>query len=164
MTAPGARMAEPKAPALDPATVAPRLSSNYPPAFTSIVAGREKRALGDALGLTNFGVNLTTLPPGAASSARHWHSRQDEFLYILEGEAVLVTDAGEQVLTPGMAAGFPAGRPDGHQLVNRSDRPVVYLEVGDRTAGDELDYPDIDMLARQIDGEQRFVRKTGERY
>ncbi len=157
-------MTEPKPPALDPATVPPRTGSSYPEPFAALCAGREKRALGDALGLRNFGVNLVTLPPGAASSQRHWHTRQDEFVYIVSGELTLVTDAGAQTLGPGMVAGFPAGRADGHHLVNRSDRPAVYLEVGDRTEGDETDYPDIDMQLRQVGRQRRFVRRNGEPY
>ena len=153
-----------KPPALDPATVPPRVGTNYPPDFAELCAKREKRALGNALGLKNFGVNLTTLLPGVGSSHRHWHTRQDEFVYVLEGELVLVTDAGEQLLTAGMAAGFPAGKPDGHHLVNRSDKPATYLEIGDRTPGDEGEYPDIDLAARQIDGRLRYVRKNGEPY
>jgi uncharacterized cupin superfamily protein len=102
-------------------------------------------------------VNLVRLPPGCASSQRHWHTRQDEFVYVLEGELTLVTDAGEQRLTAGMAAGFPAGRPDGHHLVNRSGRDALFLEIGDRSPGDEGEYPDIDMIWRTVDGDQRYV-------
>ncbi len=153
-----------KPPALDPATLPVKTGSDYPEPFKAAVAGRERRALGDALGLENFGVNLTRLPPGCASSQRHWHSRQDEFVYIVEGEVVLVTDAGEQVLIAGMVAGFPAGTGDGHQLVNKSDRDAFYLEVGDRTSGDDVDYPDIDMLVRWIDGEKKYVHKDGTPY
>ncbi|MCP5367331.1 MAG: cupin domain-containing protein [Hyphomicrobiales bacterium] len=139
--------------------------STYPAPFAAAVRARTKRRLGDVFGLTNFGVNLVEVPPGTLSSQRHWHTRQDEFVYVLEGELVLVTDAGEQVLTPGMAAGFPAGAADGHHLVNRTNAPAVYLEVGDRTAGDEVDYPDIDMLLRRDgDGRARFVRKDGTPY
>ena len=156
--------AAPRLPALDPATLPARRGSDYPEPFRAAAAGREKRALGDALGLKNFGVNLVRLPPGMISSQRHWHSRQDELVYVLEGEVVLVTDAGEQALGPGMVAGFPAGRADGHHMVNRSDRDALYLEVGDRTDGDEVDYPDIDMLVRWIDGEERYVRKDGTPY
>ncbi len=151
-------------PALDPATLPVAAGSDYPAPFRPNVAGRERRALGDALGLKNFGVNLTRLPPGDASSQRHWHSRQDEFVYIVEGEVVLVTDAGEQVLSTGMVAGFPANSGDGHHLINRSDRDVIYLEVGDRSANDECDYPDIDMLVRWIDGEEKYVHKDGTPY
>ena len=152
------------APALDPATVASHTGSDYPAPFRALVAGRERRRLGDALGLTNFGVNLMRLPPGFASSQRHWHTRQDEFVFVVAGEVVLVTDGGEQRLSAGMAAGFPKGKPDGHHLVNRSDRDALLLEVGDRTEGDEVDYSDIDMAVRWIDGEERYVRKDGTAY
>jgi uncharacterized cupin superfamily protein len=148
-------------PALDPATVEPRIGSDYPAPFRALVATRERRALGDPLGLKNFGVNLLRLPPGCASSQRHWHSRQDEFVYVLAGEVTLVTDGGEQRLSAGMAAGFPAGKADGHHLINRGDRDALLLEVGDRTAGDEVDYADIDMMIRWVDGEERFLRKDG---
>ena len=154
----------PRPPALDPATVEPRMGSGYPEPFRAAVAGREKRALGDALGLTNFGVNLVHLPPGAISSQRHWHSKQDEFVYVVEGELVLVTDGGEQILTAGTVAGFPAGKPDGHHLVNRSAKTATYLEVGDRTEWDEVDYPDIDMLVRYVDGKEAYVKKDGTPY
>ncbi|MFQ6018542.1 MAG: cupin domain-containing protein [Kiloniellaceae bacterium] len=153
-----------KPPALDPATVPVRKGSDYPEPFMAAVAGREKRALGDALGLKNFGVNLVRLAPGVASSQRHWHSRQDEFVYVLDGELTLITDAGEQVLNPGMAAGFAANAGDGHRLVNRTARPALYLEVGDRSAGDEVDYADIDMLIRFVDGARRYVHKDGTPY
>src|SRR5262247_3785297 len=126
-----------RTPALDPATVTPRIGTDYPPPFDRLVAGRERRRLGDALGLKNFGVNLMRLPPGCTSSQRHWHSRQDEFVFVVAGEVVLVTDGGEQRLTAGMAAGFPKGRADGHHLLNRSGRDALLLEVGDRTEGDE---------------------------
>ena len=150
--------------AIDPTGLKPRTGSSYPAPFAAACAGREKRALGDAFGLTQFGTNLVRLMPGAASSQRHWHSREDELVYVLEGEVVLVTDAGEQVMTPGMCAGFKAGDPNGHQLVNRSDRDAVYLEIGSRVPGDEADYPDIDMLLRLIGGKRRFVHKDGTPY
>ncbi len=153
-----------KIPALDPETVEPRIGSNYPEPFAGEVAAREKRPLGEALGLKNFGVNLARVPAGTISSQRHCHSRQDEFIYVLEGELVLVTDAGEQTLRPGMAAGFPAGSGDGHHLANRTDKDALYLEVGCRTEGDEVDYPDIDMLVRIIDGERKHVHKDGTPY
>ncbi len=153
-----------KPPALDPKTLPARTGSGYPEPFKAAVATREKRALGDALGLKNFGVNLTRLLPGMASAQRHWHTKQDEFVYIVEGEVVLVTDAGEQVLSAGMVAGFPAGAGDGHHLVNRSDKHALYLEVGDRTANDEVDYPDIDMAVRWIDGAEKYVHKDGTPY
>jgi len=153
--------AAPAMPALDPATVAPRHGSGYPAPYSEAVAKREKRALGDALGLSHFGVNLVRLPPGTASAQRHWHSAEDEFVYILEGEVELVTDAGSQRLTPGMAAGFPAGRPDGHHLVNRSAQDVLYLEVGDRQAGDEVDYPGIDLRMLSRNGRDFYAHKDG---
>jgi len=132
-----------KFPALDPGEVSAVEGSTYPEPFKIRVAGRAKRRLGDALGLKNFGVNLTTLKPGALSALRHWHTKQDEFIYIVSGELILITNAGEQVLTPGMVAGFPAGRADGHHLANRGSADAVYLEVGDRTAGDEARAPNI---------------------
>jgi len=151
-------------PAIEAMAVTPVVGSAYPEPFKALVAGRERRPLGDAFGLTNFGVNLLRVPPGCASSQRHWHSRQDELVYVLSGELVLVTDAGEQLLTAGMAAGFPAGRADGHHLVNRSARDAVVIEIGDRMPGDEVDYSDIDMLVRWIGGEERFVHKDGTPY
>ena len=139
--------------------------SNYPEPFASRMAGRVKRPLGDLFGLTNFGVNLTTLQPGAVSSLRHAHSRQDEFVYILEGEPTLVTDEGETVLRPGMAAGFKAGSGNAHHLVNRTDQDVVYVEVGDRTDRDAVSYPDDDIRAALgADGRWVFVHKDGRRY
>jgi uncharacterized cupin superfamily protein len=149
---------------LDPKNVIPRLGSIYPPPFGDPLAGREKRALGDALELTQFGVNLVTLAPGSWSSQRHWHANEDEFVYILGGEATLITDAGETILGPGMAAGFPAGRSDGHHLVNRSERPVLYLEVGTRAETEEAQYSDIDMMARRSNGRFVFTRKDGTPY
>lgn len=154
----------PKLPALDPAAVEPSFGSDYPPPFDAPVARRERRRLGDAVGLKNFGVNLMRLPTGCASSQRHWHSKQDEFVYVLEGEVVLVTDGGEQTLTAGMAAGFPAGKADGHHFLNRSGRDALLLEVGDRTPGDEGDYSDIDMIWRIVDGEERYLHKDGTPY
>lgn len=135
--------------------------SNYPEPLKARVAGRSKRRLGDVLGLKNFGVNLTTLKPGVWSALRHWHTNQDEFIYIVSGELVLVTGEGEQVLTPGMVAGFPAGKADGHHLINRGSIDAVYLEVGDRTAGDEVDYPDDDLAARTTPTGRQFQHKDG---
>jgi uncharacterized cupin superfamily protein len=151
-------------PARDAMTIEPVRGSDYPDPFNKAVAARERRRLGEAFGLENFGVNLLRVPAGCASSQRHWHSRQDELVYVLSGELVLVTDAGEQLLTAGMAAGFPAGRADGHHLVNRSARDAVVIEIGDRMPGDEVDYSDIDMLVRWIGGEERFVHKDGTPY
>lgn len=153
-----------KSPALDPSAVSAVKGSRYPEPFKTRVAARAKRRLGDALGLKNFGVNLTMLKPGAPSALRHWHTRQDEFIYIVSGELALLTDAGEQVLTPGMVAGFPAGKADGHHLVNRGNVDAVYLEVGDRTAGDEVDYPDDDLAARTTPSGRQFQHRDGTPY
>lgn len=152
---------ESKSPAIDPAGVPATTGSNYPEPYKRRVAGRSKQRLGDALGLRNFGVNLTTLAPGAQSALRHWHAKQDEFIYVIEGEVTLVTDAGRQKLKPGMAAGFPAGRPDGHQLVNDTGKPALYLEIGDRTPDDSAAYPDVDLAVRMIDGKWVFTHKDG---
>src|SRR5262249_6054383 len=154
-----------KAPAFDPATLKPRTSSGYPEPFRSRVLPREKRALGDALGLTKVGVNLTTLPPGKESSVRHHHTREDELVFVLEGEVVLRTDEGEQLLTAGTCAGFPAGSRNGHQLVNRSDRPARYLEISNRDPEDSAEYPDDDLAYRKApDGKPIFTRKDGSSY
>ena len=153
-----------KPPALDPDGVERRVGARYPPPFDEPVAARERRALGDAVGLKNFGVNLLRLPPGCQSSQRHWHTKQDEFVFIVEGELILATDGGEQLLTAGMAAGFPANSGDGHCLINRTDKDALVLEVGDRTKGDEVDYSDIDMQGRIIDGVRRYVRNDGTVY
>ena len=139
-------------------------SSNYPEPFAARMDGRIKRPLGDLFGLTNFGVNLTTLRPGAVSSLRHAHSRQDELVYILAGEPTLVTNDGETQLLPGMASGFKAGSLDAHHLVNRTDRDVVYLEIGDRAARDTVVYPDDDIRAAFADDRWRFVHKDGRPY
>jgi uncharacterized cupin superfamily protein len=137
-------------------------ATGYPPDLARKVEGREKRPLGDLFGLRNFGVNLTRLAPGAASSLRHAHATQDEFVYVLEGEPTLVTDAGETPLAPGMCAGFPAGTGDAHTLLNRTARDVVYLEIGDRTPGDRVTYPDDDLKAEMgADGQWRYSRKDG---
>jgi len=145
--------------------VAPRAKpSIYPEPFASRVSGRIKRQLGEVFGLTHFGVNLTRMEPGSISALRHSHALQDEFVYILEGNPTLVTDAGETPLTPGMCAGFKAGEGGGHQLVNRTTAAVVYLEIGDRTPGDSVYYPDDDLEAYREDDAWRFRRKNGETY
>jgi uncharacterized cupin superfamily protein len=153
-----------RSPALDPLAVKPREGSAYPEVFKGPVEGRSKRALGAALGLKSFGVNLVGLAPGAWSAQRHWHSHEDEFVYVLEGEITLVTEQGEQLLGPGMATGFPAGRSDGHHLVNRSPAPAVYLEVGDRRPEDAVHYPDIDLHVPGSTGGRTFTNKRGEPY
>jgi uncharacterized cupin superfamily protein len=151
--------------AIKAADAAPRAKpSNYPEPFFSRMLKREKRPLGDLFGLKNFGVNLTRLAPGGESALLHRHSKQDEFVYILEGEPILVTDAEEVQLAPGMCAGFPA-QGIAHQLVNRTDRDVVYLEVGDRSPGDEGSYPRDDIQATLgPDGKWRFTHKDGTPY
>ena len=139
--------------------------TNYPEPFASRMAGRDKQSLGDLFGLTNFGVNLTRLEPGSQSALRHTHSKQDEFVYILEGEPMLITNAGEFLLKPGMCAGFKAGNGDAHHLINKSARDVVYLEIGDRTKGDEPFYPDDDLqLHTNADGKVFGTRKDGTPY
>jgi uncharacterized cupin superfamily protein len=138
--------------------------SSYPQPFASRMAGRLKRPLGELFGLANFGVNLTRLAPGAVSALRHAHTKQDEFVYILEGTPTLRTDEGRTRLVPGMCAGFKAGTGNGHCLVNETKEDVVYLEIGDRTAGDEGSYPDDDIQAALVDGKWKFTRKDGSAY
>lgn len=139
--------------------------SNYPEPFFTRMARRVKRPLGNVFGLNNFGVNLTRLLPGGQSALRHAHSKQDEFIYILEGDPTLMTDVGETQLRPGMCAGFKAGSGDAHCLLNRTDKDVIYLEVGDRTAGDTGSYPDDDIQATlEGSGTWRFPRKDGTPY
>ena len=145
--------------------VAPRQKrSIYPEPFAALMEGRTKRVLGNLFGLTNFGVNLTTLAPGGSSALRHAHTRQDEFIYILAGHPTLHTDAGLTRLSPGMCAGFKAGTGDAHRLLNETSEDVLYLEVGDRTAGDEASYPDDDLVAREVDGGWQFFHKDGRAY
>jgi uncharacterized cupin superfamily protein len=148
----------PKKPALDPMTLEPRTGSGYPEPYRSRVTPRQKRALGDACGLKRIGINHTTLPPGTESSMRHWHTHEEEFIYVLSGEVVLRTDAGEQVLTAGMCAGFAAGLADGHQLINRSAAPVIYLEVSNRDPVDECFYSDVDL---HLNASGVFTHKDG---
>ena len=151
-------------PALDPQSLEPRTGSGYPEPYRSRVLPREKRQLGSALGLVKIGINQTTLPPGKESSMRHWHTHEEEFIYVLSGEVVLVTDAGEQTLTAGMCAGFPLGSSDGHQLVNRSATPAVYLEISNRDAADRAFYPDVDLQYNGANAEVMFTRKDGSRF
>ena len=144
------------------AEVPARVTSGYPPDLQMRVTGREKRALGDRFGLASFGVNLTTLKPGAQSSLRHAHTVQDEFVYVLAGTPTLVTDAGETLLAPGMCAGFKGGSGDAHCLVNRTTEDVLVLEVGDRQPGDGASYPDDDLaVVMGADGKYRYSRKDG---
>jgi uncharacterized cupin superfamily protein len=138
--------------------------SNYPEPFRSMMAGRVKRSLGDLFGLTNFGVNITVVPPGAVSALRHAHSKQDEFVYVVSGTLTLHTDEGKTELNPGMCAGFKAGSGNAHRLVNNGVQPAVYLEVGDRTAGDSVAYPDDDLVAKLTEGGWVFEHKDGTPY
>ena len=131
---------------INPADLPSHSGTFYPPPYDEPCRARERRRLGDAAGLTQFGVNLLRLPPGVWSSQRHWHFKQDEFVYVLEGEVVLITDAGEEVLTAGDCAGFKAGDEDGHHFQNRSDKDVLLLEVGTRIDGDGAIYPGIDLV------------------
>jgi len=145
--------------------VAPRTQhSIYPEPFASRMQGRVKRPLGDVFGLTNFGVNLTHLMPGSGSALRHAHAKQDEFIYILQGHPVLITNAGETQLSPGMCAGFKSGTGNAHQLLNQSTEEVIYLELGDRSAGDSVVYPDDDIQAMFIDSQWKFFHKNGSSY
>ena len=129
-------------PKIDIAKLPADTRTGYPPPYDRVVVGRERKRLGNAVGLDQFGVNLTTLKPGAASALRHWHEQEDELVFILEGEVVLVEDGGETVLRPGDAAGFKANSRNGHQLVNKSGRDAVYLEIGTRSKYERVDYPD----------------------
>ena len=141
-----------------------RMGTMYPRAYAAALEGRVKRALTGGLGLTQFGMNLTTLAPGAQSSQRHWHRVEDECVYVLDGEVVLITEQGEDLLQAGDCAGFPAGDANGHCLVNRSDRPASYLEIGTRALDDDVTYPDIDMLGRKRGGAYQFVHRDGTPY
>jgi uncharacterized cupin superfamily protein len=141
-----------------------RTGSNYPPQFQNVVQGREKSVLGDLVGLTQFGVNLTRLKPGAGSALRHWHENEDEFVYILEGELVLVEDEGETMLRTGDAAGFKAGVANGHHLVNRTQRDAIYLEIGTRAPTERAHYPDVDLEFIRDKDKVQVRHKSGEPY
>ena len=139
-------------------------STTYPPPFNKVVEGRARRRLARSAGLTHFGVNICTLKPGAASSQRHWHEGEDELVYVLEGEVVLREDGGETVLKPGDAAAWKAGVPNGHCLVNRSDRDAVFIEIGTRAASERAHYSDIDMMVMRDEKGARYTKKNGEPY
>ena len=149
---------------INPESVPEHTGSNYPKELQHIVKGRSRKKLSKVAGLTNFGVNLVTLLPGSCSSIRHWHSKQDEFIYIVEGEVTLVTNEGLQRLKPGDCAGFPAGEANGHHLINQSDSIAKYLEIGDKTSGDTVNYPDEDLVAKDSDTGWVFTRKDGSSY
>jgi uncharacterized cupin superfamily protein len=151
-------------PKIDIAKVPLDSRSTYPEPFNRVVVGRERKRLGNAAGLEQFGVNLTTLKPGAASALRHWHQKEDEFVYILEGEVVLIENDGETVLKPGDAAGFKANVPNGHHLVNKSGRDAVYLEIGTRSKLERAEYPDVDLLVIRDETGGRYTHKNGQPY
>ena len=151
-------------PKIDVTKVPVKSGSLYPAEFQSECRGRHRQALGDAVGLTQFGVNITRIEPGQASSLRHCHAEEDEFILMLEGELVLVENDGETVLKPGDAAGFKAGSGIAHRLLNRSARDAVYLEVGTRSVTEHVRYPDVDlMLVRDGQG-RRYLHNNGEPY
>jgi|SRR5215472_9730274 len=151
-------------PKIDIANLKVEIATGYPDPYRAVVAGRSRKRLGDAVGLDQFGVNLTRLEPGSQSAQRHWHAAEDEFVYVLEGEVVLCEDEGETVLRPGDAAGFKAGVANGHCLINRSARDAVYLEIGTRAARERAEYPDIDLRAERDAGGMRYLHKSGEPY
>ena len=151
-------------PKIDIARLAIDGRTSYPAPFDRVVQGRERKRLGNAAGLDQFGVNLTTLKPGAASALRHWHEKEDELVYMLEGEVVLVEDSGETVLRAGDAAGFKANSRDGHHLVNRTTHNAVYLEIGTRSRHERVEYPDVDLIAVRDEKGMRFTRKNGDPY
>ena len=151
-------------PRIDVSALPLRTGTGYPEALRAVVQGRERKALGDAGGLTQFGVNLTRLRPGAASALRHWHETEDELVYVLEGELVLVEDGGEIRLGPGDAAAFKAGVANGHHLVNRSGRDAVLLEIGTRSTHERCHYPDVDLAVVSDETGDRYTRKSGEPY
>jgi len=155
-------MTDPKPPAFDPLRIAESNATSYPEKFKPLNSRRWNRRLGDHVGLRNFGVNLTRIEPGAQTSARHAHSKQDEFIWVIEGEVVLETNEGAQTLRPGMCAGFAAGGGNAHRFVNKTDTDVLLLIVGDRTPFDEVTYPDIDNHAKAgADGKYVHTKKDG---
>jgi uncharacterized cupin superfamily protein len=151
-------------PKIDVARASVRTRSVYPDPWGAVTQGREKTALGDIAGLTQFGINLTRLKPGAASALRHWHETEDEFVYVLEGEIMLIEDGGTTVLRPGDAAGFKAGVSNGHHLVNKSQRDALYLEVGTRAKRERAHYSDVDLVYDRDESGFRFSRRSGEPY
>jgi uncharacterized cupin superfamily protein len=151
-------------PKIDIAKAVIRTKGAYPGSLRTVTDGREKAALGNVAGLTQFGVNLTRLKPGAASALRHWHEQEDEFIYVLEGEVALIEDDGEKLLQPGDCAGFKAGVSNGHQLINKSQRDAVYLEIGTRAAAERAHYPDCDLVMERDARGMRFLHRSGEPY
>ena len=151
-------------PKVDIAKVPVKSGTFYPSPYDEECRSRHKQALGDAVGLTQFGVNLTRIEPGAASAQRHWHREEDEFIYMLEGELVLEEDGGETVLRSGDAAGFKAGSGNGHRLINRTGRDAVYFEVGTRAQFEHVVYPDIDLIMEREQKSRRYMHKNGKPY
>jgi uncharacterized cupin superfamily protein len=152
-------------PAINAIDVPPRAAvSFYPEPFASLMKGRQKRLLGEFFGLRNFGINLTRLAPNGMSALRHAHTKQDEFVYVVQGTPTLRTNEGSVRLAPGMCVGFPAGTGNAHHLKNETNEDVLYLEIGDRTAGDEAAYPDDDLHLERLDGKLKFVHKDGTPY
>jgi len=151
-------------PKIDIDAVPARIGTGYPKIFAEIANGRSRKRLGDAAGLDQFGVNLTTLAPGAGTAHRHWHHSEDEFVFVVAGEATLIDDDGETILFAGDAAGFKAGVANAHQIVNKSSRDVVLLEIGTRAAQDRGVFPDIDLAFVKDDTGSRFTRASGEAF
>jgi uncharacterized cupin superfamily protein len=149
-------------PKIEIAKVPAQNIASYPKEFAQVIAGREKQRIGDAVGLTQFGVNIARIKAGSASALRHWHEQEDEFIYMLEGELVLKENDGETVLKPGDCAGFKAGSGIGHCLINRTNRDAVYLEVGTRAKSERVHYPDVDFMMERDQSGRRFFRKSGE--
>jgi uncharacterized cupin superfamily protein len=150
-------------PRIDIGRVPAQQIASYPKEFAQVISGREKQRIGDAVGLTQFGVNITRIKAGSASALRHWHEQEDEFVYMLEGELVLCENNGETVLKAGAAAGFKAGSGLAHCLVNRSDRDAIYLEVGTRAESERVHYPDVDFMMERDASGRRYFRKSGQR-
>ena len=149
-------------PRIDIAKIPAQRIASYPKEFAAVISGREKQRIGDAAGLTQFGVNVTRIKAGSASALRHWHEQEDEFVYVIEGELILQEDDGETVLKPGDAAGFKAGSGIAHCLINRTQRDAVYLEVGTRAVSERVHYPDVDFLMERDTTGRRYFRKSGE--
>jgi len=149
-------------PKIDIAKIPAQQIASYPKEFAAVIAGREKQKIGDAVGLSQFGVNITRIKAGSASALRHWHEKEDEFIYMLEGELVLQENDGETVLKPGDAAGFRAGSGVAHCLINRSSRDAIYLEIGTRAASERVHYPDVDFMMERDGIGRRYFRKSGQ--
>ena len=153
-----------KKPVVDTLDVEAKIGTDYPVQFAEKCANREKKMLGDLFDLSQFGVNLTTLPPGQWSALRHWHREEDEFIYVVSGELVMIDDDGEHILKAGMCAGFPAGVQNGHHVVNNSDQPASFIEIGTRSATEHAEYPDEDLIADKDENGFRFSNRKGESY